>query len=105
MKSPEVPALVFRLHRILIKGQAFVHVIWIAGKRMINQGTDGLSQSDLTNGVMRGVNMLKFVPLHHMALERQKDLILHFIQDVTGMDTPWKILQPEDWYFQPQDTD
>ncbi|KAL7581013.1 hypothetical protein ACA910_005822 [Epithemia clementina (nom. ined.)] len=35
-KSPEVLHLMFRLHRILIKGQAFVHIIWVAGKCMID---------------------------------------------------------------------
>ncbi|KAL7576184.1 hypothetical protein ACA910_004837 [Epithemia clementina (nom. ined.)] len=38
-KSPEVLQLMFRLHRVLIKGRAFIHVIWISGNRMIDQGT------------------------------------------------------------------
>ncbi|KAL7558194.1 hypothetical protein ACA910_007075 [Epithemia clementina (nom. ined.)] len=29
--SPEVLELMFRLHLILIKGYAFVHVVWVAG--------------------------------------------------------------------------
>ncbi|KAL7573105.1 hypothetical protein ACA910_018786 [Epithemia clementina (nom. ined.)] len=62
-KSPEVLRLMFCLHRILIRGYSFIHIIlWIAGKRMIDQGTDGLSRSDLTSGVMRGQDMLSFVP-------------------------------------------
>ncbi|KAL7567016.1 hypothetical protein ACA910_019941 [Epithemia clementina (nom. ined.)] len=47
-KTPEVLDLMYRVHRILMKGYAFIHIIWVAGKRMIQQGTDGLSRSDLT---------------------------------------------------------
>jgi hypothetical protein len=41
----------------------FVHVIWVAGRWMIAQGTNGLSRGDLTTGVMAGESMLSFVPL------------------------------------------
>ncbi|KAL7565118.1 hypothetical protein ACA910_005125 [Epithemia clementina (nom. ined.)] len=52
-KSPEVLALMFRLHKVLMKGNIFIHIIGVSGKRMIQQGTDGLSRSDLSSGVMR----------------------------------------------------
>lgn len=41
----------------------FLRVIWVAGTRMIEQGTDGFSRGDLENGVATGVNMLTYVPL------------------------------------------
>jgi hypothetical protein len=37
---------------------------------MIAQGGDGLSQGDLSNGVMAGQCMMDFAPLHCMAFER-----------------------------------
>jgi len=46
-----------------------------AGKRMIAQGTDGLSRGDLDSGVMRSADMLSFVPLHLSALERAPGLM------------------------------
>ena len=62
-KSPEVLRLMFRLHKILMVGEAFVHVVWVSGKRMIAQGTDGLSRSDLTNGVMRHLRKERYASL------------------------------------------
>jgi hypothetical protein len=35
-------------------GFIFIQFVWIAGTRMIWQGTDGLSRGDLTAGVMAG---------------------------------------------------
>ena len=37
---------------------------------MITQGTDGLSRGDLGEGIMKGGNMLSYIPLHLNALER-----------------------------------
>ena len=37
---------------------------------MILQGADGLSRGDMYEGVMRGDNMLDFIPLHLSAIER-----------------------------------
>jgi len=42
---------------------------------MIEQGTDGLSRGDFTQGVMRGTNMLHFVPLNRDAIARQPSLL------------------------------
>ncbi|KAL7559152.1 hypothetical protein ACA910_010231 [Epithemia clementina (nom. ined.)] len=42
-KSPGLLELMFCLHKILIKGYAFIHITWEVGWQMINQGTDGLS--------------------------------------------------------------
>ena len=76
IKSQPILDLVLRLHKIQMKGKAFIHVVWVAGRRMIAQGTDGLSRGDLTNGVMRGMPMLEFVPLHKSVLDRRKGHIL-----------------------------
>ncbi len=45
------------------------------GTRMISQGTDGLSQGNLTEGVLAGILMLCFVPLHLSAMDRQPKLL------------------------------
>ncbi|KAL7577525.1 hypothetical protein ACA910_015061 [Epithemia clementina (nom. ined.)] len=68
-KLPEVLDLMYQVHRILMKGYAFIHIIWVARKRMLQQGTDGLSRSDLTTGAMMGAPMKTFIPLHKSALE------------------------------------
>ena len=50
--------LVLRTRKLEMDGHVFVKVIWVAGTRMIEQGTDGLSRGDLMTGVMAGANML-----------------------------------------------
>ena len=104
-KSPEVLRLMLRLHKILLHGDVFIHVVWVAGKRMIVQGTDGLSRSDLTSGVMRGDAMLNFVPLHKSAPERQPRVVtnlLHYIIDDISSVIPLSI---QDWFTKPQTMD
>ncbi|KAL7556538.1 hypothetical protein ACA910_017629 [Epithemia clementina (nom. ined.)] len=104
-KSPEVLELMFQLHRILIKGYALVHVIWVAGRRMIDQGTDGLSRANLTNGVMRGMSMFDFIPLAKTALERQGKMIYDFLDNVVKGTPTLTLLEPQDWFGKPQDED
>ncbi len=48
-----------------------LHMVHVSGKRMISQGTDGLSRGDTSFGVMAGISMLTYVPLHLSALDRQ----------------------------------
>ncbi|KAL7566866.1 hypothetical protein ACA910_021359 [Epithemia clementina (nom. ined.)] len=103
-KSPEVLELMFCLHQILIKGYAFIHIVWVAGCRMIDQGTDGLSRADLTNGVMRGTSMLDFIPLSKSALERQGQKILDYVHNIV-QDVTLIRLEPQDWFIKPQDED
>jgi hypothetical protein len=88
--------LVLRLRTIEMQGVVQLRVIHVAGTRMIWQGTDGLSRGSLTEGVMSGMQMLDFVPLHLSALDRQPSL-LPLIQDWT--DCPnLHPLSPADWF-------
>jgi hypothetical protein len=75
--------LVLRLRTVEMLGLIQLHVIHVAGTRMMSQGTDGLSRGCLTEGVMMGSPMLSFIPLHLSAIERQPSL-LPWIQDWTG---------------------
>ncbi|KAL7575188.1 hypothetical protein ACA910_018676 [Epithemia clementina (nom. ined.)] len=104
-KLHEVLQLMFCLHEILIKGQTFIHVIWIAGRRMIYQGTNVLSWSDFTSGVMSGINMLHYIPLHKTALERQGKPICSLLQYIVQDEVPLFYLEPSQWFEQAQDCD
>jgi hypothetical protein len=66
--------LVLRLRLLEMHSGWKLHVIHIAGTRMIRQGADGLSRGDMLSGVMGGKSMLSFVPLHLSALERSPQL-------------------------------
>jgi hypothetical protein len=57
-----------------MEGELIVHFVWIAGKRMIAQGTDGLSRGDLSSVVMAGEDFLKYLPLNEMAFDREPRL-------------------------------
>jgi hypothetical protein len=88
--------LVLQLRTLEMKGLIQLQVIHIAGTRMILQGTDGLSRGNLSEGVMAGIPMLQFVPLHLSALDRHPEL-LSWIQDWVPYPA-LQALQPAEWY-------
>ena len=99
-KSELLFDLVLRLRKIEMSGQCVIHVIHVAGTRMINQGTDGLSRGDKTSGVMAGENMISFVPLHLNAQDRSPDItawIEGICQGEPGTRRSVKFLTPDDW--------
>ena len=67
--------LVLRLRKIQMTGDMNIHLIHISGKRMIASGIDGLLRGVYNEGFMRGIPMLKFLPLHLSADERSSEVI------------------------------
>ena len=63
---------------------------------MIEQGTDGLSRGDHSQGVMTGRPMISFVPLHLSAFERS-DKLKNWIDKATyGLN--FQSLDPKGWF-------
>jgi len=62
--------LVLRLRLLEMTAGFKVHIIHVAGSRMIQQGTDGLSRGDCNEGVMKGVPMLEYIPLDKTCFQR-----------------------------------
>ncbi|KAL7564156.1 hypothetical protein ACA910_021131 [Epithemia clementina (nom. ined.)] len=89
--------LVLQLKCLEMTGSIFVHVIWVAGTRMIAQGTDGLSRGDLMHGVLAGVNMLQYVSLNLTSEERQPGLSDFFISLARDSFT-FVSLNAEGWF-------
>lgn len=87
--------LVLQLRSLELEGQIFLHIIWVAGTRMIEQGADGLSRGDFGVGVMAGASVLQFVPITKGALERSGTL-----RDWIGSWTRNTLveMEPEDWF-------
>jgi hypothetical protein len=81
-----------------IEADLLIHVVHVAGKRMIAQGTDGLSRGDKSTGVMQRISMEQFVPLHLSALECSPQ-ILSWI--TAGLEPIF--LEPEDWFTKGQE--
>jgi len=93
--------LVLRLKKLEWDFGLNLHVVHVAGKRMIAQGTDGLSRADFTEGVMAGHPMGDYVPLHLGAGERSAkllDWVLGWLGGLgMGLGEP-SVLEPEDWF-------
>ncbi len=87
--------LVLRL-RLIDCHQLKLHIVHVAGTRMIQQGTDGLSRGDLSCGVMTGTDMISFVPLHLSVIDRAPALLKWIQSWCPLMDI--KHMHPEDWF-------
>jgi hypothetical protein len=91
-------ALVLRLRKVEMSGKCIIHLVHVAGTRMIWQGMDGLSRGDRNAGVMAGASMLSFVPLHLSALDRSEE-ILPWVKLWCTMDNGLGLMQlgHDDW--------
>jgi hypothetical protein len=95
-KSPKLFELVLRLKKLEVAADLIIHVVHVAGKRMIAQGTDGLSRGDKSTGVMQRISMEQFVPLHLSALVRSSVLRPWIEAATKGLEPIF--LEPEDWF-------
>jgi hypothetical protein len=95
-KSKRLHALVMRLRKLEMEGKVVVHVIWCAGTRMKDQGTDGLSRGDLTGGVMVGDRFLTHIPLNKTVLDRAVEFKAEFEKGFPG--NSWKWLDYDGWF-------
>ena len=87
--------LVLRLRAVEMNSGMKLHVIHVAGTRMIDQGTDGLSRGNFLEGVMAGNEMTSFLPLHLTAMDRSP-ILENWIRSWAPSDT--HVLKPDEWY-------
>ncbi len=99
-KNEKLFNLVLRMHQLEMNFKCKIHFIHCAGKRMIAQGTDGLSRGNLLSGVMTGKSMTDFVPIHKSALERFPALE-DWIRSWTSSRT--EFLSPMQWFTRGHD--
>jgi hypothetical protein len=97
-KSERLFDLVLHVCLLEINHDLITHVIHVAGTRMQAQGTDGISRGDKSMGVMRGIPMEEFVPLHKSAFERSPNLQA-WLTTATKLLKP-VFLSPKDWFLQ-----
>ena len=90
-----------RLKTLEVDADLIIHVVYVAGKRMIAQGTDGLSRGDKSTGLMQRVSMEAFVPLHLSALERSGELRSWLLTAAAKSLDPI-FLEPNDWFTKGQ---
>ncbi len=96
--SPSRPLfhLILRLRLLEMFGQLCLHVLHVAGSRMIAQGTDGLFRGDYVGGVMAGHAMLSCIPLHLSAIARTPRLLTWLCSWLP--DPAIEPLSPEEWF-------
>jgi hypothetical protein len=99
-KSPKLFELVLRLRTLELEADLIIHACHVSGKRMIDQGTDGLSRGDKSTGVMQGLPMTSFVPLHLHALDRCEKIKPWLSTAAKGLDLVF--LEPDDWFTKGQ---
>ena len=95
--SPKLLGLVLRLQTLSMRVGIKINVFHIAGTRMIAQGTDGVSRGFLGQGVMDGMAMSMFVPIHLSPVERSPTNLVPWIRGWAGKGA---ILLDEMGWFQ-----
>jgi hypothetical protein len=88
--------LVVTLYKLQMKYDLVLNVIWIAGTRMIQQGTDGLSRGEEMGPATQGLSLVVVAPLHLGVLE-QSPQVLEWIHSWSGV-LHLEVLSPEAWY-------
>ena len=89
--------LILRLTMVEMRFRMKLHLIHVAGTRMITQGTDGLSRGIMLEGVMKGENMLTYVPLDKSALDVEPSLKI-WLQSWLPKDKRAEYLTPAGWF-------
>ena len=93
--SPKLLELVIRIKTLETSHNIQLLVSHVSGDRMISQGGDGISRGSLNEGVMAGLPMISFVPLHLGALERNT-VTADWIRSWAGNQITF--LEPLDWF-------
>jgi hypothetical protein len=96
--SPKLLELILRLQRIHMHGRIVLHFVHVAGKRMMTQGTDGLSRGTMGEGALGGQDFLSYAPLHMGALEREAEALREWIVSWLCVDHQIAWLTPEGWF-------
>jgi hypothetical protein len=96
--SQRLFAQVLRLRKLEMHASLCLHVIYVAGTRMIHQGTDGLSRGLLTDGIFASDPMRLHVPLH-LATHDRCSTLLPWIQAWCPLPSI-QLLTPEAWFHE-----
>jgi hypothetical protein len=94
--SQKLLEMVLRLKKLEMKTGATFVVTHVSGKRMMAQGTDGVSRGQFKEGVTAGQAMLSFVPLSKSALEVHPPLQAWIASWAGGTGT--EFLTHEGWF-------
>jgi hypothetical protein len=88
--------LVLWLRKLEMHSNLIIHVVHVSGKRMIDQGTDGLSRADHSQGAVTGRDIRHGVPLNESAFARSKGLEEWLGKALRGLG--FTTLSSEGWF-------
>jgi hypothetical protein len=94
--SPLLFELVVRLKELELEFDLTLHIVHVSGRRMIVEGTDGLSRADHGEGVMTGENIKNYIPLHLTPTAREPK-VSSWIEGVTR-DLDFQVLDETGWF-------
>jgi hypothetical protein len=101
--SPKLYRLAVRLRALQFRhGAQFIVSQHMAGGRMKDQGTDGVSRGHLKEGIAIGDPMIKFIPFHKSALTSSLTLRAWL---KSGPPAGAKFLESEGWFERGHDQD
>ena len=92
--------LVVQLRKCELEQSFVLHMVHVAGTRMIAQGTDGLSRGSFLEGVVAGSSMLSFIDLALPAIRRSPgiaDFVRSWVEPVCGK---LKVLGTDEWFVE-----
>jgi hypothetical protein len=90
-------SLIVILYKVQIEFDFILHVIWITGTRMIQQGTGGLSRGGENGLTDCGMSLGGMVPLHLSATERSPRLE-DWIHGWWNTGRKLEVTEPRDWF-------
>ena len=96
--SPLLHELILRLRKVEVDVGFSLYFVHVAGTRMIDQGTDGLSRGMLLEGVLTGKAMLVYIDLAKTAIERHPPL-LEFVRSIAE-EPELEPLTTEQWFVE-----
>jgi hypothetical protein len=98
--SPKLFKLMVRMRKLETMYNAKIVVSHVSGKRMIKEGTDGVSRGQLREGVAAGESMLSFIPTNEDPLDRAPEL-KSWVASWAGNTA--EFLSPNDWFERAHD--
>jgi hypothetical protein len=98
--SATLHELVVRLRKSELEQGFVLHVVHVAGSRMIAQGTDGLSRGSFLEGVVAGSSMLSFIDLALPAIRRSPAIVKFVRLWVEPACGDLKVLSKEQWFVE-----
>jgi hypothetical protein len=89
--------LIVTLYKLQMQFDFILYVVWIAGTRMIQQGTYGLSRGEENSLATCGMAVGGMVPLHLSATARS-DMLEDWIRGWSNTGRKLEVLEPRGWF-------